>query len=633
MYIKIVLLFCLFWSSFEGVKAQLVLSPLKNISTRLAPSSNKGNNLQARGVPLNLPFFEDFSTYTGNPDTTLWVKQGGVFVNQAFSLAPISFGVATFDGIDASGSPYDFSNVVNTAIGSTDTLTSCPIDLSGFSPADSLYLSFFWQMEGIGERPDIEDSLRLQLRDDTGKWHTVWRQMGGQVTAPFAQIMVPIETNIFFYEAFQFRFQSFGRQSGVYDVWHLDYIYLNDNRSFDDFYTDEIACSQTPNSILSRYTAMPLKQYFANPSLETAAQVSTTINNLSVPIEIDAPSYRCILTDLRSNTEIAEIANTAAFVIDGDARDFEIVADILENVIPFSTEPLEILTQFIVSTGDSDNQIPPIDLRKNDTISSITVLDDYYAYDDGTAEYGAGVNQRFGQVAVQFELNQPDTLTDVLIHIVQLEGNLIGQTYNLVIWKNIGEPGDSVLYKVNVPIRYSDNRNQFLSIDEVKGATDAFFRFPAIPLDAGIFYVGWEQTTNDRMTVGYDRNNDYSDKIFFNVGNQWNNFLPQEEDRGALMLRPVFGEVNFVTNLPTEPTAQFKVYPNPAQEYLVLEGKLPQQIELYDIHGKKQSSIVLPQTQQESYTISLENLSSGMYFLRAYYASQQVITKKIFIKR
>lgn len=631
MHTKIIILFCLLWSSIESVKAQLELYPLRNVPTRYAPPTGKGNNLQARDAPLNLPFFEDFSTYTGNPDTLIWVKEGGAFINQQFADAPISLGIATLDGIDANGSPYDFSNFVNTAIGPTDTLTSCPIDLSVHTPADSIYLSFYWQMEGRGERPDIEDSLRLQLRDNTGEWHTVWRQTGGRTTAPFALIMIPIKAATYFYEEFQFRFQSFGRQSGVYDVWHVDYIYMNNNRSFNDFYTDEITCSRTPNFLLSRYTAMPLKQYFANPGLETLPQVSTTINNLSVPTEIDAPSYRCILTDLRSNTEIAEIASTAAFVIDGDARDFEITADVPEGIIPFSTEPLEIQTQFIVSTGDSDNQIPPIDLRRNDTISSITVLDDYYAYDDGTAEYGAGVNQRFGQVAVQFELNQPDTLTDVLIHIVQLEANLIGQTYNLVIWKSIGEARDSVIYKVNVPIRYSDTRNQFLSIDEVKRASDAFFRFPAIPLEAGTFYVGWEQTTNDRLTVGYDRNNDFSDKIFFNVGNQWNNFLPQEEDRGALMLRPVFGEVDFVTNLPSIPEEALKVYPNPAQEYLILEGNLPEYIELFDAQGRKHQSTRLPQSQQERYVFALKHLSAGLYFLRAYYANQKIITQKIII--
>src|SRR5690606_9637016 len=49
----------------------------------------------------------------------------------------------------------------------------------------------------------------------------------------------------------------------------------------------------------------------------------------------------------------------------------------------------------------------------NDTARSTFVLHDYYAYDDGTAELGVGVNQDRGKIAYQFVLEEPDVLTHI----------------------------------------------------------------------------------------------------------------------------------------------------------------------------------------------------------------------------
>ncbi len=633
MLIRFCILFSLSILSGLSLKAQLKIYPNHTVYRSNTPENTSKNTLYARGEPLSLPFFDDFSTYRGSPDTLLWLKEGGTFINNEFGLAPISLGFATFDGLDAQGNPYDFSGVVNTAVGLTDTLVSCPIDLSALSPADSVYLSFYWQEEGFGETPNIEDSLRLQFKNALGEWRTVWKKTGGSATAPFEQVLIGLTSSNYFFEEFQFRFQSFGRQSGAYDTWHLDYVYMNNNRSYNDFYTDEIACSQTPNFILNSYSAMPVNQFFANPSKEIASQLKTSINNLSLPSEIDAPSYRCVLTDLRTNTEIAEIANTAAFVIQGDARDFEITADIPANVLSPNTEALEIEARFIVSTGDNTSQIPPIDLRRNDTITSITVLDNYYAYDDGSAEYGAGINQRFGQVAVRFELNEPDLLTDIQIHITQLERNLVGQTFNLVVWKSIGTPRDSVLYKVNVPIRYAQERNGFLSIHEILQEISPLSGFEPVEIE-GEFYIGWEQTTDQRMTVGYDRNNDATSEIFFNAGNQWSSFEAEEEERGSLLLRPVFGEPNIITaQEPQKPDFEVVIFPNPARDRLHVKGDLPLKIEILDGQGIIQKSVSFQNRNTASAEISLQNLPTGLYFLRAFYTSGKYLTRKIIIEK
>ena len=93
------------------------------------------------------PVVEDFNK--------VWLDNH-VFLNNNFSLNPWTLGVATFDGLNASGMPYDWT------VGSTDwadELTSKPIFMSQKTISDSIYLSFFFQCGGNGETPESDDSL------------------------------------------------------------------------------------------------------------------------------------------------------------------------------------------------------------------------------------------------------------------------------------------------------------------------------------------------------------------------------------------------------------------------------------------------------------------------------------------
>ncbi|MFT5921272.1 MAG: hypothetical protein ACI8TS_000600, partial [Flavobacteriales bacterium] len=103
---------------------------------------------------LTLPFFDDFATYslpTSNPEIPVELQRWSdddVRLNCTFPILPPTIGVATFDGLDETGYPYNF--VISDAYGPADTLTSLPIDLEGFSEGDNIYLTFFYQGGGIG---------------------------------------------------------------------------------------------------------------------------------------------------------------------------------------------------------------------------------------------------------------------------------------------------------------------------------------------------------------------------------------------------------------------------------------------------------------------------------------------------
>src|SRR5690606_14202913 len=57
------------------------------------------------------------------------------------------------------------------------------------------------------------------------------------------------------------------------------------------------------------------------------------------------------------------------------------------------------------STGDYTINYAPIQFTTNDTVTVDYVLSSYYAYDDGVAEYGAGLIEAGNLVAYAFEMD------------------------------------------------------------------------------------------------------------------------------------------------------------------------------------------------------------------------------------
>jgi hypothetical protein len=226
---------------------------------------------------ITLPFFDEFSQTKGpNPDPKLWLN-GGVSINNTFAINPPSANIATFDGRNSAGLPYDFTNKL--AYGQTDTLTSRPIDLSTSSAADSLILSFFWEARGLGELPDNDDTLMVSFLNNKNKWIAVWKQQG-VINNTFRQKLIQIKDTTFFHNNFQFKFEAKGRQSGQFDTWHIDFVYLNKKRRLKDIYTQDVACRAINNTYLKRYSAMPMSQYLVNPAAEINPTIDVEISNL-----------------------------------------------------------------------------------------------------------------------------------------------------------------------------------------------------------------------------------------------------------------------------------------------------------------------------------------------------------------
>ena len=106
-------------------------------------------------------FLDDFSYEGTYPDTNLWIDNK-VFINRDFAKAPITLGVATFEGLSETGYPYDFT-AGSTTSAVADYLTSKPVNLN-YPAGDSIYFSFYCQPQGLGNDPEYIDSLVLQFK-------------------------------------------------------------------------------------------------------------------------------------------------------------------------------------------------------------------------------------------------------------------------------------------------------------------------------------------------------------------------------------------------------------------------------------------------------------------------------------
>ncbi|OIN56554.1 T9SS type A sorting domain-containing protein [Arsenicibacter rosenii] len=561
---------------------------------------------QTTGQVVQLPFFDDFSTVVNNrPDPKLW-QSSSVYINNTMGINHPSVNVATFDGLAPNGLPYTLTD--RFAAGSNDTLQSQPVNLGGLVPADSVYLSFYWQIRGLGELPDEDDTLKLEMRNNLGVWETVWYQYGGRPDNNFRQAFVSIRATKFLYGTFQFRFRAIGRSSGAYDTWNIDYIYLNSKRTLTDRYIRDIATRQAVGpSFLKRYTAMPLHQYLINPAAETADSIRTDIVNLFN--NFNFTSFRFTTQELISGRLIQDTQTQSRLI--PSLRSQTLSVPLTPATGSFAAGKVVLKHKFDVLTTDDQNpSIPTVNLRRNDTISAITVLDNYYAYDDGTAE-GATQIGRLERWAVRFILNKADRMSGIYAYIMPFNEDQTGQSFTIRVYANDkGKPGTELYYK-SFPMQYPPARNGFVE-----------FRFDRLVALTDTFFVGYQQISEDdisRLRLGLDKNSPFGAELFYRAGpgTDWvqNLKTSQLAITGAFMIRPIIGGQGgtVVLENPEEEATALKVYPNPTSGRIMWKNKAIKKLELFDLNGRP-IHVIEPASGQQ--TADLPGLPTGLYLLR-----------------
>jgi len=633
---KLLYLFFLFFFPFvlfgQEIITDLSLNPvIKNMV--INPKKQKTSI-------CTLPFIDDFSINSVFPNDSLW-SNTFVFINTSYSKYPTTIGVATFDAINDTGALYEDANIYGFI---ADSLTSQPIQLDtipGISPSaikisDSVYFSFYYQPQGVGNAPEKNDSLVLEFYSPkTQKWYHIWSDTGSTVqkfydryNVWFKQVMIPItDSSIYFHKGFRFRFYNYASLSGNTasmagnaDQWNIDYVYLDKGRNKADSLYKDIAFVEPAGSVLKNYTSMPWSQFKINATTEMKDTLHMTITNLDTIIYNSAYKYSVIQENgsWTSNYDGGSY-NIYPYKNAGYQTYVKHASPDINFTFPLITSDS---ARFLIKHTIKEGILGDAN-RNNDTTVFYQNFYNYYAYDDGVPENGYGITPQKAMLAYRFTLNHPDTLRAVQFYFNQTLNNTSQQSFNLTVWNHLNGFPDSVIYQQKgIKPVYEDSLNQYHTY-RIQDTT---------LIVSGPFYVGWEQTTDDFLNVGFDKNNDVHEHIFYNTadGNGWKNSILQ----GALMIRPLLGKkLPEFASIPEHKSflKPLLIYPNPSNGSLI-HISLPDKtlthlsdlrISVYDMLGNKihetpyQESICFPELHSGIYLIFVKSADKTItYFSR-----------------
>ena len=536
-----------------------------------------------------------------NDPSKLWVDSFA-YHNYRFGLNPRSLGVVTFDGLDENGYPY----LINSAqTNYADRLTSKPIDMSGYSVSDSVYFSFLYQPEGLGDIPEQGDSLVLEFyAKELDQWFRVW-SVNGDTVYPFRAAHINISDSKYFKKGFQFRFRNYGSLAGGLDHFHIDYVHLRSLSAHDDTLFKDFAFVYPLNSLLKTYTAVPWDHYKESTTNKMSDSVLIKLHNGSP----DPENYQNGQIDISYNGAfegnfILQGFNLAESNINYNPRTTHTSYNDCSNGYEFDRTKTGNQQVFEIKASASA-QFP--NYTFNDSTIFYQEFYNFYSYDDGSAEAAFGPTGQQARLAIEFNGYQPDSLIGVNIHFVPSVIDVSNKLFLLTVWDdNNGVPG-AILYEddaffPNSPI-YGNETNLF--------HTYYFSDTLKVPVGEK-FHIGWRQLDPERLNVGLDRNIDHSEAIRFSVdgGFTW----LTSPFSGSAMIRPVFSTsldpILSINTLKTEETVI--LYPNPTSQYLTIGGDVKSEtieVEIYDSFGR----LIMKSNEAQ---IDLSEFRNGIYFVR-----------------
>lgn len=578
--------------------------------------------VDANAVTLNYAPVVYFATAESGK---LWFDNYA-YVNTHYPVLPPTIGVATLDGLNEFGLPYNNANV-NT-YGPADKLTSLPINLSGLSESDSVYLSFFYEAKGLGDFPNTRDSLIVEFRDNSGQWRLVWARKGypsiDSVPNVFEQVLVKLPSlpvpYSYFYPSFQFRFRNKASLYGNRDHWHLDYVKLDKNRSEVDTVIRDIAFVYDHPNVLKYYTQMPSDQF--DPTVDLADTVYFIIKN-NDPLADSNPPATDYTRSVVETHPVSSVVQSSLLQTFNAGMFNEVLAFPASeyNISGLPTDSLELQSLVRIATSDVNSA--------NDTVKRLVRISNTYAYDDGTSELSYGLTglgvKKFGY---EFDVQQPDTFVAFQIHYAETDENVSDLVFSYFLWDSLKM--NDVTF-TDVPIYAFENKRPTY-IDSLNGFATFVLDTPIIL--QGKIYFGWSQTDTRSVQVGFDVNSPLGrNHMYVHTNGIWKPSTLTVT--GSPMIRLVFdsdyygrSSVSSVSNLLTEKSL-LTVYPNPAQSYIAVASVDVNEADWYtvfDVMGK-----CVKQGKLENRILDISLLQKGYYLLNIRTSEGKTINGK-FIK-
>ncbi|WP_190277358.1 T9SS type A sorting domain-containing protein [Taibaiella lutea] len=595
------LLLILFVFLSQHSRAQEMILPLKEnqvVKTR----SMQRNPTAQKPTGLTLPFFEDFTDNDPYPNQSRWTDKQ-VYINNTMGRGIISRGVATFDALNEKGVVYYDSVGAFTTI-FADSLTSQTFDMSGFQPSDSIYLSFFYQCGGYGFYAKPWDSLTLFFLGSNGLWKEVWSLKGDTAQVGFQQAMIPITDTAYFNDNFRFRWVNLATIGISNSNWNIDYIRMDKNRNRFDTVLHDLAFTADPEFLLNDFTSMPFRHFKTNPANFLASNTIAHLqnngpNNLAFTVHYDSKDVASGsgLGSSNTNITISPFNTGTATMSVYNAATFN----------PPNPNDRVVFEQKFNCAAQYPNES-----LDNDTIIRQQVFDNYFAYDDGTAELSYFLNLAVnapGATAIEYALYQPDTIRGVAIRFATTLPSQSYKNFSLAVMRDIAFNGgtDQTVYQENfLTPAYIDTINAFYIYN---------FSQPVI-MNPGVFYISIIQPAggiSDSLQIALDANRVGGNHRYFKVGVSWES----SQLEGALMVRPMVGAALVLgVKDPKEANIDFQLYPNPAGQYLNIRTEAAisnkARYEIVNAIGRKYREDKL----DTQHNIDIRELPAGIYFFR-----------------
>jgi len=603
-------------------------SPLQAQGLRVYPLAARwaepalSNSTLAWGITdtLSLPFFEDFAEPGHRPNAKRWTDRQA-WINQGFAQNLPNIQAATLDHLNEWGQPYHFLDP-NSRVWA-DTLCSQPINLQyyasgsstvNYKPADSLYLSFFVERGGLGDLPESSDSLVLSFKTNNGEWIPVWRMAGGAYLS--REVFIPISEYRFLGPTFQFRFNNFTKATGNLNHWNLDYIRLNKNRSIKEASLEDIGIFHFKPGLFHDYYNIPFDHYAGNRIQAKGEGSELVIRNSGV----NASDVR---TSLKISNQYGQV------IYDKPFSSSSLSIDGLSNIQQkIELGPFDTLSgtapelHFDVRINPAKHDSTAIRYQattSNNRWEYVHKVQPWYAYDDGSAEGGFGLDYAHlgnikGQFAMEFTTYQDDSLRGLAIQFNQSKTDVSTKGFRLRIWKAISplsgpDNQDQLIYEwfMDAPI-YRDSVNEF---------TYVFFD-SVLYLPKGQYYAGWLQSIPYVLNVGYDNNyrfsqdpNQANPHLFYNLLGSWER--ADYSVKGTPMIRLLMGgRESYLFHTQQASIFEISAYPNPTTDYLNIQGIAESEIEeclVVDANGRQ-----VP-VWRNGHQLDIHHLSNGRYTL------------------
>lgn len=590
-------------------------------AARHQPNDSK-NSIARRPLSadtITLPFIDYF---TSSEIRSHWQENRGVYLNDHLAANPPSYGTLTFDGIDGTGKPYVFVDFISQSQGIGDRIVSAPIDLSSVTMEDGLALSFFWQLgSGFVEEntPELNDGDRLevQFKDANNRWTIVWPtpQIVNEVRAldppndTFMLENILVEEE-YFYNGFQFRIQYENILTGNWDTFSVDNIYFNTGvasttaagvTTFEE--PIDYAISQRPNSLFKDYWTLPYTHAFLAGEEIINDSISASVYTLDDLFITDQDSSVVVTNQNTKEVIFQSESNTFDNQTLTRGTPFFINWELDKAAIKQGIDAITTLDETILKTTVSFSA--PDTIPFTDSASSFNRLSDYYARDDGSMEGGTGFIGR-GEVVMAFDLLSDDELKGFYIHYfrngVDHEGrSVVYKLYDALAGVD-GATADNLLYRQSDVVEYSDDSigiNSFL-----------FVPFSTrIAVNAGRYYLGFENEVAIRILIGTDYNTDQSAQIFARTQSESWKSGTELGVIGALAIRPAMSSVTIgveekkVSSLTT-------FFPNPATGQIQISD-LMERVQVLNLSGE-----VLLSIEPKGTSLDVSGLHAGTYIIQ-----------------